>query len=324
MAIAEPAHLNRKLDGTLMCFVENVRVQGILWMNYLLIGLFLIQIWEMTQQLDMADCSGRLLLLEFGCVFLFEVRMLDEVRKALAIMWLLWAAPKERESHYANDLDCSPSAGAIFEKEVAPEPLGGLFMRTLKKKFRRDCAPSAGATFEKDGAPEPESGLFIRTLKKKLRRMGSSSSDQWKLDGISRCYRLFCMLNVAIPVLLLSLATAYLGGLYILRSGSEEKMVMNTLALEFVANIEQFLYMAFTSDAVRYSVETMKPVEVDLTNRQRVFGWFSSSILCPMVIIATAGYMMYHTRGIDCPYFEWTTADVIDALRVDKHMGTDE
>jgi len=296
MAIAEPAQLNRKLDGTLMCFVENVRVQGILWMNYLLIGLFLMQIWKMTQQLWMADCSGRLLLLEFGCVFLFEVRMLDEVRKALAIMSLLWAAPKERESQYSNARDCSPSAGAIFEKEAAPEPQSGLFMRSLKK----------------------------------IRRMGSSaansSSDlmQWKLDGIGRCYRLFCMLNVAIPVLLLSLATAYLGGLYILRSGSDAEMVMNTLAVEFVANIEQFLYMAFTSDAVRYSVETMKPVEVDLTNRQRVFGWFSSSILCPMVIIATAGYMMYHTRGIDCPYFEWTTADVIDALRVDKHMGTDE
>lgn len=286
MAIVEPAALNRKLDGSFIYFVEMFRVQLMLWINYVVMCLLLWQIWEMIEEKAMADCSGKLLRLELICVFLFEVSMLAELRNSLSIISLLWAAPARIHSRRLASPDSSPAAGAILAKEAVEEVAGNRFTRFYRRMS------SLKSDSHSDG-PAP-----------------------WKLDGISCKYRAWCMLTVGIPSLVLNLALAYLGALYIMRSDSDSDMVMDTLAVVFVAEIEDFLYVAFTSDAMRYNLENMEPVELALTNRQRSFGWFFSSIVTPMLTAAATALVVRHTRHVDCPGFTWSLQAVAgDALR---------
>jgi len=283
MAVAEPAALDRNLDGSFMYCVEFIRVQSMLWLNYFVICLFLLQLWKMNQERTVADCSERLLLLELGCVFLFEVRMLVDVRKSVSIMSLLWAAPWPvqivESNRYRSTRAFSPKAGAILAREQDHQA----------------------------------SGMLSRMFNK-IRRNDSGHGSQWKLDGISCIYRFWCMLTVAIPVLLLSVALAYLGGVYIMRSSNDGEMMMNTLAVVFVAEIEEFLYVAFTSDAMRYNLENMQPVMVGLTNRQRLVQWFGSSILCPLLTVCAATLVVYHARMLDCHEFTWNMQAAIDGV----------
>jgi len=151
--------------------------------------------------------------------------------------------------------------------------------------------------------------------------MSSLSSDPrsdapapWKLDGISCRYRMWCMLTVGIPSLVLNVALAYLGGVYIMRSDSNTDMVMDTLAVVFVAEIEDFEYMAFTSDAMRYNLENMDPVDLALTNRQRSFGWFFSGIVTPILTVVVTALVVRHVRHIDCPDFDWSWQAITGAV----------
>jgi len=271
MAVAEPAALDRKLDGNFMYFVEIIRVLFMLSLNYLVTGLFLFQLWRMNEERAVAECSGRILLLELGCVFLFEVRMLVDVRKSLSIMSLLWAAPYPPPSQN--------NAGGSF---------GHRYIST------RSNSPKAGAVLAK----EPQEESMLSRMYRKVR--GSSANAQWKLEGISRAYRIWCMMTVGVPALLLSIVLAYLGGIYIMRSADEGEMMTNTLAVVFVAEIEEFLYVAFTSDAMRYNLENMQPVDVGLTNRQRLASWFASSILYPVMTMCVAALVVRYTRRLDC------------------------
>merc|ERR1712176_1194985 len=91
-------------------------------------------------------------------------------------------------------------------------------------------------------------------------------------------------------------------------------MMMNTLAVVFVAEIEGFLYVAFTSDAMRYNLENVQPVTVDLTNRQRLAQWFGSSIMCPLLTICVAALVVYHARVLDCHEFAWNLQAAIDGV----------
>jgi len=270
-----------------MYYVEIIRVQFMLWLNYLVTSLLLFQIWKMNEQSAVAECSGRLMLLEVGCVFLFEVRMLVDVRKCFSIMHLLWAAP-------------SP-VPAITN---SANSFGHRYMST------RSNSPKAGAILAKE--PQEESMIF-RMYRKVRGGSDNNHGSQWKLDGISRAYRTWCMVTVAIPALVLSIILGYLGGIYIMRSANDGEMLTNTLAVVFVAEIEEFLYAAFTSDAMRYNLENMQPVDIDLTNRQRLAHWFACSILYPAMTMCVAALVVHHARTLDCHDDEWSLKGIMSA-----------
>mmetsp|Transcript_67324 Transcript_67324/g.181011 ORF Transcript_67324/g.181011 Transcript_67324/m.181011 type:complete len:310 (-) Transcript_67324:60-989(-) len=285
MAIAEPAALDRRLDGNFMFFVENARTFSLLCLHYFVTSLFLVQVWRMGREREIAECSGHLLLLEFGCVFLFEVRMLVDIKKSFGIMSLLWAAP------YPKPTNASGSVGSLSGKTYFS---------------MRNGLPQHGAVFEAETAAD--GGGMLTQMFRKVRR-GKDSAAHWKMDGISRCYRVWCLLTVGLPSLLLNVVLGYLGGVYIMRSPNDSDMVMNTLAVVFVAEVEEILYVAFTSDAMRYNLEHMRTVEVHLSNRHRIMGWFMSSIVNPLLTFSAAACLVVRTRQADCPDFvlSWKT-----------------
>lgn len=278
MAVAEPAALDRKTDGNFMYFVELVRVHSMLLLCYVVSCLFLVHIWKINEGMTVAECSGKTLLVELGCVFLFEVRMLVDIRKPLTIITLLWAAPlpKSGSRRYMNVQDASPRAGAVLANESATK-----------------------------------TGMLARMYHVVRRRPSTAQMNQWKLCGISPVYRTWCLLIVGMPALAQSLLLAYLGGVYIMKSGDESAMVVSTLAVVFVSEIEEFLYVAFTSDAMRYSLENMQVIEMELSNRQRLVSWFASSIVCPMLVVGIALLLVRHTRQMDCQEFSLSLKDIL-------------
>lgn len=291
MAVAEPAVLDRELDGNFMYLVEIIRVQFMLALNYFVTGLFLFQIWKMNQASFVSECSGKLLLLELGCVFLFEVRMLVDIRKAFSIMSLLWAAPLPESAALTKATSGRTSFGHRYKSARAKEPTTGAVLA------RESCV---------------EESMLLR-MYRQVRRSPDPSHATWKLDGLSRAYRVWCMLTVGLPVLVLCLVLAYLGGVYIMRSSDDAEMMMNTLSVVFVSEIEEFLYVAFTSDAMRYNLENMQPIDIGLTNRQRLAQWFTSSIVCPILTVCTAGLLVGHTRQLDCQEQLWSLRLLLDS-----------
>mmetsp|Transcript_50588 Transcript_50588/g.145868 ORF Transcript_50588/g.145868 Transcript_50588/m.145868 type:complete len:307 (+) Transcript_50588:73-993(+) len=277
LAIAEPAVLDRKLDGTLMYCFEVLRIYGMLCANYVVVCLFIIQLWKMGHQREISDCSGALLPLELGCVFVFEVRMLSEIRRGLSILTLLWAL----EGAKPEDKSASPIA--------------------MYSNLRSN-GPSTGAVMvnEEDAAG---SGVMARMLKSVGR---NSRSKQWKFQGVSCMYRFWSALVVGIPKLVLDSSLAYLGGTYVMRSESDSEMVLNTLAVVFIAEIHELMYMAFTSDAMRYSLETMQSVDIELSNRKRLASWFGSCVFYPTLTVFASWAVVSKTRMKDCPDHPWS------------------
>lgn len=269
LAIVEPAVLNRKVDGSFMFFVEIGRVFFMLTMTFVLTGLFLLQVWKMNESIHMSLCGNETGLLELACVFLFEVAISKEVIESMTCFSVLWHAPKPKSSsfHYTRSNSDSPKSGAVLAAEVAEAK--GMFSGMFKKK-------------------------------------SGSVDSQWKLDGISFRFRVLCTLAVAAPKLLLEVLLAYLGGVYILKSGDEGAMVMNTLAVVFIADFDEVLYTAFTSNAVKSNLSQMKTVDVELSNRSRMTMWFASSVLCPLMTLAASAWIVFHTKNTDCEDFMWS------------------
>jgi len=287
LAIVEPAILNRKHDGNFMFFMEIGRVFFMLSLTFILTGLFLLQVWKMNESgnMNLNLCSNEIVLLEFACVFLFEVAISREVTETMTCFSILWMAPAPKSSS---------TAGAI--------------PNLLNRNYSPACtdSPKTGAVL----AASDSGGRFSQMF----RRSRSADDCQWKLDGISNAFRVSSMLTVAAPKLLLEILLAYLGGVYILKSADEGAMVMNTLAVVFIADIDEVLYTAFTSNVVKFNLSHMKTVDVDLSNQTRVAMWFASSVLCPLITVAASAWIVLHTKRLDCPDYMWSWREVFAGL----------
>uniref|UniRef100_A0A7S1RI12 Uncharacterized protein n=1 Tax=Alexandrium catenella TaxID=2925 RepID=A0A7S1RI12_ALECA len=188
----------------------------------------------------------------------------------------------------------------LSAKEISNSMPGASYMPA------RTGTPSHGAVLAQE-AP----GSWMRRLKRKLH---SGEAPAWSLDGIGRRFKVWSMLVVAVPKFLLGLAVAYTGGVYIIKSESEETMVMSTLAVVFIAEIDDILYLAFTSSVMRQSLETTPAVEVELSNAKRLALWFASGMLAPLVIAGATAFIMWHTRQVECVGAMWTTQDIRNEL----------
>lgn len=227
-------------------------------------------------------CSNQFLLLEFVCVYIFEVFMFAEIRCSLNIFRLLWYAPPESEyvamrSGWSNaDPTASHAAGAILHN--APEK--GWMMRTIRN-FR---------------GPRSE----VVHLK------------PWTLNGMSNSYKLLLLFAVAFPKLILSLCTSFVGAIYILSEGSgetgqREALLFSTLAVNFIGDFDHLIFEAFTSQPVKYQLEHMDPVVVDLSPAQCTVYWFLSAIVYPCVLFGgSAGMVLYFKyRHCDAYFLPW-------------------
>jgi len=127
---------------------------------------------------------------------------------------------------------------------------------------------------------------------------------RWKLDGTSRCYRIVCAALIPLPKLLVDMLLAYLGGLYVVSTQDPSDMLLKTLSLVFIVELDDMMYRVFTSDAMRHHLENMQSVKIALTNRWRVMTWLLASFLAPIFVVGLTFHLSVSMSF--CKREEWT------------------
>lgn len=270
VAMVLPSVLSRHKDGNCIFIFEHVRIWGLLLGNYGIQLLFVLELWKMVVSkkdeaensgTDMA-CSNSVVILQFVCLFVFEVVMFTELRDTTLILRLIWN----------------------IESPTNPMP-GGAGWDKLDN--RRNSAA---------GMIQTEDGALTKWAKQK---MGKEVHSEWSLDGVSRCYRFFLLLVVGLPKFFLGFFIAYAGGWYVLESPDRETLLLNTLAMTFIISIDEFLYHAFTPQSIVDNISSMHPVKVEMDTASAVGIWFMNSIVYPNVIFLACGCLtLFYKRSV--------------------------
>ena len=81
-------------------------------------------------------------------------------------------------------------------------------------------------------------------------------------NGFTIAHKISNFVFICIPKGLMGLFFLVIGGMYISVSGSNETIIMNTLALYFVLEIDEFIFMGFVSPKLKSSMESLPPASI--------------------------------------------------------------
>lgn len=273
MAIAEPMHLNRNVDGNVVYFVEMARCYVMLIVNYIIQGYFLFQIGLVivqTNEEEEGHEDGSLFMLRIMCVFVFQVTAFTELRDSTALLRLLWEveagevhrhsgfhAVHSVHSHAGED---SQRTGAVMLREKSDH-----YMNRVNKVFRTPPPPDM---------------------------------PQWSLDKMSKWFKVQSIAVVGLPKLIIGGMLSIAGGLYIVKSGSTEDVILNTLAVNFVVEVDEILYTAFTPTATKFNLEHVKPIYLELTNDRRMAHWIANAIAYPLMSLSVTALIVFQAPQI--------------------------
>jgi len=297
MTIVELASLSRKRDGDLVFFAETIRVMFMLCLNYAMTCFFISQLGKMVAaQFALGDreCDMDFLILIFICVFMFEVSMLGQLGKCMRLMELLYFANPAKS---AAPLTYSPvmstaSSDACLTLSSIGSGAGAIVMqeKSLSKRVK---------TFIRHpihGDKEDQHGI-----------------KRWSLHETRLFYRMFCFFVIVLPKLVADMMLAYLGGLYIASTDKGSDMLLNTLAVVFIAEVDEIMYSAFTSAAMKYNLENMKPVMLVQTSQIRTGMWLFHGFGTPALALGFSYYATSHVSGCT---FDGTIGDFKQALQL--------
>jgi len=295
MTIVELASLSRKADGDLVFFAEITRVMFMLFLNYAMTCFFIAQLGKMVaEQFDLGEreCEMDFLILIYICVFMFEVAMLGHLAKCIRLMELLYFAKSPAPSTY------SPVAA------------------TSNKEALRSSVSSIGSGTGAIMLGEKTLGKRMQTF---IRHpIHGDRNDQhgmirWSLHQTRPFYRMFCFFLIVLPKLVADIMLAYLGGLYIASTDEGSDMLLNTLAVVFIAEVDEMMYSAFTSADMKYNLENMKAVKLVQTNQVRVGMWLFHSFVMPALALGFSYYATSHVSGCT---FDGSIGDFKNALKL--------
>lgn len=123
---------------------------------------------------------------------------------------------------------------------------------------------------------------------------GGPDMDTWTLDRMTRSWKFMCFVLSALPRLAIAVAVLVMGAEYVSRSGSKEDMILNTLAVLFVVEVDDAIYNVFTSESLRSHMETLKPIPLNPTNNDRMFAFIFSALIYPIAAVGgTLGLVHY-------------------------------
>jgi len=300
MAIVELACLNRHADGAMLYCAETLRVAFMLFLSYLLTAFFIAQLGQMVgEQFSTGEreCNMNFALLIFSCVFVFEVSMLKDFEKCLNLAKLLYFAEGQAPQKYAK-VDTAPPAEGSGSGGITSH-LTLLRPRSAPTEAPPKMGTGAILAQEEEGRAGSLASRFVARVRNQTsdKELDQHGIKRWSLKGTSCCYRLSCVVLVILPKCCLDLMLAYLGGLFVASTGEANDMLLNTLAVVFVAEIDEMMYAAFTSSAMRFNLENMESARMNLDNRRRVAMWLFHSLMVPVVVVLIAIAVTWYGSG---------------------------
>lgn len=260
LIIAEPLQLDVNVDGMFIFITELLRSMFLLLVNYTIQALFLLQFYAINAGKGEEGCASGLESLRVLCVFVFCVSSFLEIRDSENMLFGLWACPTKEPGHSPAHA-AGQAHGAVMEAEAS---------NTWNPAARMNV-----------------------WLKRKTEGTG------WTLDNMTKSYKAFAIFVIVLPKLAIALSVAYVGSVYILKSGDAESMILNTLAVLFVVDIDEFIYNTFTPASMKSQLVNIPEISLNPTNMERKWAYFSSTFLHPSLIIgATCWLVQQHDN--DC------------------------
>merc|ERR1719191_2645717 len=123
----------------------------------------------------------------------------------------------------------------------------------------------------------------------------------WTLDNMTKSYKAFAIFVIVLPKLAIALSVAYVGSVYILKSGDAETMILNTLAVLFVVDIDEFIYNTFTPASMKNQLVNVPEIALNPSNFERKWAYFSSTFVHPALIIG-ATYWLVNQHSSECGF----------------------
>jgi hypothetical protein len=271
-----PLQLNREFDGTLLVIAELLRTWFLLLVTYAVQLLFLYEIAQIDEAKKW-EVNTELRSLNLVCVFIFMVQIFQEFHACKDLFHVLIKCPhKHSERSVYQQLmprPCTDIAsprnheqqhGAILEEETSPakraaDQCAAFYVMNHMTSYMKKLYPGK--------APED---VFIL----------------WTLDDMTLGWKFCCIVFAAIPRFIICLLCGYIGAIYIGRSESKEAMLLNTLAVLFVLDIDESIYNVFTSGSLKVHMENVKPIVLHPTNNERLISFVFASFIFPVLVVA--------------------------------------
>lgn len=265
LAIAEPLQLDKHADGLFIYVLEHIKVFLLLTLNYMVQFGFLNRVDDFYER-NWADhyhltCSDRLEVLQIVCVFVFSVAVFGEIRESLDMWAGLWFCPvtdyKLLEERHSHH-------GAVLEKDDAADASNEV------DRLRR------------------ETGHLLRK--------GIKGEHRWNMHRMTNVHKFLALVFVASPKLLIGVLTLVYGSKYIMLSPDAEDLILNTLAVLFVVDVDEYFYATFTTAAMKARLASMTPIQLDENQVDRVVGYLWGTVGIPLVVGGTTHYIVYSHR----------------------------
>lgn len=245
-----PMTLDREHDGTFGFCIEIIRTYLLMGVTVAIQTIFLHQVYLVNQQTESVHnkCTDTDYLLLCVCVFTFEAAVWAMIRDAVSFCWLLIRAPVR---------DLSDSRRTLVQYATGAQVSNGR-------------ARNGGAILDSNA---PRKRNLVHRL---IRGSGSVGHEPWTLEGITKRYKIWSFITLALPQLALTSFLSFVGGDFIANSDNKGDLIMNTVGVLFINEVGDILYQAFTSDVLKEDMAKAKGVEVEVSNKLRWSLWLTS------------------------------------------------
>lgn len=263
LVIAEPLQLNRQVEGLVIYLVEHFRVVGLLVLNYAVQLTFLLWIWSVETKGVIGD----------------------------------------------NDVCKSSKSSLALEFACIFVFLVSIFVdvrETIDMSIGMYHCPTSGySPVPTQGVQHHQSSIvFDDEPKSALHRLGMKKQadvQRWTLQDMTTFRKVVIVITVVIPKFCIGVALCSLGASYIIASSDDENLILNTVAVNFVLDLDEILLYTFSTDCILYRLATVEGIPLGETNTTRIVAFFFVTIcLVPFLVLATMGVILFHRRT--CEY----------------------
>lgn len=293
VAISVPITLDMKQDGCFIYYAELIRCYFMLAMSYALAVFLLLALWEVDEEgIDPDDegsakmCANGLFGVQLACVFIYESSVFSELLKVVNIVRLLYNA--EGKPSNADTIG--------FSQLMTPS------------------APSHGAVMVSD--KNESGGKFAKFYRRLRSAPPQEGMPQWTFEKITVCFKVVSVIFVVLPKLLIVISLGYFGGIFVVHCQTIAETCLNTLAVNFILDIDVILYESFVVEETKNAVAQMQAVGVELSNTQRFWSWLASCIIYPMMPMFATIYVVVISQGCGLDHFSPRIQTLLIALRL--------
>jgi len=255
LLVTEPLQLDSTIDGCCITMLVMCRLLFLALCTFATQLLAASRMDGIAMEKEGAQCPSSRLSLQLICVFIISASLMRKMRDTANLAYLLLLAPLKPNGNYTG-LKGNPPP--IRERRLAfSERVAYLWASR---------APSA-----------------------------SDESMNWSLDLITTRWKVFSLLCIVLPRVLLAMLIAKAGAYLVVRTDPESAIV-DTIATLFLVDFDSFVYTAFTAVSTKQRLATTDPVQVDMPSRHRIISFIGTNTVGPLITLAMTATLVFTMR----------------------------